>query len=256
MPSKTPFQDSDPCSEMEMETISLSRDDVIPAANNDNRIVFASLYSYADAKDESAFKKIYLPPICVPGLDLFNMFYVNKRLAFSPYVLNTLVGSIKKLPLIEAVMSAYEESTGNSRSALSAQQKILIRQELSTQQINNKIQRIVHLNYDDFQEAFKDEEMWYDEIAAVEEVRDASDVIITPYAPGAHKNLSSVEIHVYSDSLQMGFILIVQFVSWVEDDIEWPCPFSPGLIGYEALQAADSSSLACDVCVSYTPVSM
>lgn len=45
---------------------SLSRDDVIAPANNDNRIVFASLYTYADEKDESAFKKILLPQSACP----------------------------------------------------------------------------------------------------------------------------------------------------------------------------------------------
>lgn len=234
---------------------SLSRDDVIAPANNDNRIVFASLYTYADEKDESAFKKILLPPICVPTLDLFNMFYVNKRKAFSPYVLNVLVGAINKPALIEEILQSYEDSTGNKRSSLTAQQKIMIRQELNVQKINNRVQRIVHLNYDDFQEAFKDEEYWFDEEPEIPEVRGEDNEIITEYSAAAHRNLSCVDLNVYSESLQMGFTLIVQFVSHASSNIEWPQPFIPGPIGYDSLAPTDESALACNMCVNYEPSS-
>jgi hypothetical protein len=252
MSKSTPYQlASGDCSEVNCNE-SLSRDDVIAPANNDNRIVFASLYTYADEKDESAFKKILLPPICVPTLDLFNMFYVNKRKSFSPYVLNVLVGALNKPALIEEILQAYEDSTGNSRSALSAQQKIMIRQELSVQKINNRVQRIAHLNYDDFQEAFKDEEHWFDEQPEIQADEEAEPPI--PYQPAAHKNLSCVEISVYSESLQMGFNLIVQFISWAASDIEWPAPFAPGVIRYDALAPTEDNSLACNMCVTYEPI--
>jgi hypothetical protein len=239
----------------------LNQDDVIPTeiSNNENRIVFASLYSYADNKDESAFKKIYLPIICVPTLDLFNMFYINKRLVFSPYVLNALIGSVKKAPLIEQILLSYEESSGNDRNKLTAQQKILIRQELSTQKINNRIQRIVHLNYDEFQEAFDDTEMWFDQVDAI----DSQDAVGTPGSPGyvapvigqagAHKNFSSVEINMYSDSLQMGFILVVQFVSWAEEPTGWPTVYSPPLVEYDMMTPSGSNSLNCGMCLTYEP---
>jgi|LakMenEpi03Aug12_release.lakeMendotaPanAssembly.Ray.scaffolds.fasta_scaffold557628_1 hypothetical protein len=237
-------------------TVALARDDVMFEANNDNRIVFASLYNYADIKDESAFKKIFLPPICVPSLDLFNMFYVNKRLAFSPYVLNTLVGSIKKIALIEAALSAYEEASGNSRHSLSAQQKILIRQELNTQQINNRVQRIVNLNQDDFKDAFSNEELWFDEVEDIEADPEATPPVLAVI--GEHKNLSSVELHMYSDSLQMGFILVVQFISSATNDeiTTWPeLPEIPAL-GYENLMESTCDALACNVCVTYERTSV
>jgi hypothetical protein len=232
----------------------LNQDDVIPIeiSNNENRIVFASLYSYADNKDESAFKKIYLPIICVPTLDLFNMFYINKRLVFSPYVLNALVGAVKKAPLIEEILMAYEESTGNDRNKLTAQQKILIRQELSTQKINNRIQRIVHLNYDEFQEAFDDQEMWFDKQEAIDASEDGETPVVLAQ-DGAHKNFSSVEIHVYSDSLQMGFILVVQFVSWASEPAGWPSVYVPPPIEYGTLTPSGSNSLNCGMCLTYEP---
>lgn len=233
----------------------LNQDDVIPTeiSNNENRIVFASLYSYADNKDESAFKKIYLPIICVPALDLFNMFYINKRLVFSPYVLNALVGAVKKAPLLEEILMAYEESTGNDRNKLTAQQKILIRQELSTQKINNRIQRIVHLNYDEFQEAFDDQETWFDKVEPISDIGEVGDANYVAGQYGAHKNFSSVEIHIYSDSLQMGFILVVQFVSWASEPAGWPEVYIPAPIEYGSLTPSGSNSLNCGICLTYEP---
>ena len=233
----------------------LKRDDVIAPANNDNRIVFATLSTYADEKDESEFKKILLPPICVPTLDLYNMFYVNKRKAFSPYVMDVLVGALNKRGLVEQILQAYEESSGNSRASLTAQQKILIRQEISVQKINDRVQKIVHLNYDDFADAFNDYEFWFDEEAAI---RDASGNITTP---GSHRNLSCVDLNVYSDSLQLGFTLIVQFVSWAQgnseenDQVEFPMPATPPGLIYDNLVPTEENALACNMCVEYTPTS-
>ena len=227
----------------------LLRDDVISPANNDNRIVFATLSTYADEKDEAEFKKILLPPICVPTLDLYNMFYVNKRKAFSPYVMNVLVGAINKRALIEEILQAYEEASGNSRNSLTAQQKILLRQEINVQKINDRVQKIVHLNYDDFEEAFENDEFWFDE---TEEEQDGSGNII---ALASHKNLSCVDLNVYSDSLQLGFTLVVQFVSWADADLEWPAAFVPPSMAYDNLQPTEDVALACNMCVSYTPTS-
>lgn len=189
-------------------------------------------------------------------MDLFNMFYVNKRLAFSPYVLNVLIGALNKTALIQEILQSYEDATGSKRSSLTAQQKIMIRQELNIQKINNRVQRIVHLNYDDFQEAFDEDEYWFDEVPEKDEERDEDGItVISQRVPGAHKNLSCVELNVYSEALQMGFTLIVQFVSHASNEITWPVPFSPGSISYDSLIPTSEIALDCNLCVTYEPSS-
>jgi hypothetical protein len=231
--------------------LELVKDDVVPTEIDATRIVFASLYTYADDKDTSAFQKIYLPPVCVSVGDLEAMFYQSKLRRFTPFVLNKLVGAVSKLPLLEAVLANYEEVTGNDRSSLSAQQKILLRQELATAKINSRIQRIVHMDISEFRESFDDMLMWFDEVEHVDEVRDASNNITTEGVVGQYSVRTSVEIHVFSEALQTGIILIVQFIVTRDEYFEWVLLPSALQIFYDLLNGASSQGPQCNLCITY-----
>jgi hypothetical protein len=238
-------------------TFGLVADDVVPLSEDSTRIVFASLYTYADNKDESAFQKVHLPNICIGVGDLYSIFYQTKLKRFSPFVLNKLISKLSKLPLMDAVLSNYEAQTGNDRLNLTAQQKIMLRQELSTVNINSRIQKIVHLNSDDFIESFDDELVWFDEVAeipAADAILDAQGVIIeaaTDRVPEHHSVRTSVEINIFSESLQTGVILVVHFTAYVNQDFYFvPIP-EVAPIAYDADIGTTIQTHKCGLCVTY-----
>ena len=310
-------------------TLVLVPDDVIPLSDENTRVVFASLYTYADDKDESAFQKLHLPPICLTVQDLHKMFYQTKLKRFNPFVLNKLVGALSKLAIIDTVLANYESSSGNDRMNLTSQQKILLRQELSTLNINNRIQKIVNLDNEDFIASFEDQLMWFDEVEAVEEVAavayraeiqfraqvgwpasedyspaiyDSTGTLVTPQVGDAasanyraaiyneygslmtaqignpasavyvarqlyaeevdevaqqlsvmesHKVRTSVEINIFSESLQTGIILIVQFIAYVEGEPLYEIAPAPLEIIYNNLPGPTTQSAKCGMCVTY-----
>lgn len=200
-----------PSPNMAAEIPCLSDADVIPYEVDDERIVFASLYNYTDNKDESNFHKIYLPPICVKGIDLYNMFYIKRAKTFSPFVLNSLLRGINRNQLKALVLSNYEASTGLNRADLTAQQKIMLAQELNLVNINGKIQKIVHLDSLDFNYAVSDGDMEFNvhEVDAVE----AGPGVTAVTATTTFDVRASIEILLYSNALQNGIKLIVQFIA-------------------------------------------
>jgi hypothetical protein len=323
-----PYECEDAC---ELELVP---DDVIPLSDENTRVVFASLYTYADDKDESAFQKIHLPPICLTVQDLHKMFYQTKLKRFNPFVLNRLVGALSKLALIDAVLANYEASSGNDRMNLTSQQKILLRQELSTLNINNRVKKIVNLDNEDFIASFDDIVMWFDEVEAVvgiegvdgadeipfraqvgflanvgtsqnvnyvaaqldtngnqvpavgtpasagyvaptynkygtpiilESGTPASAVYVAeqPYVPHVHAVLevlsrnashnvrTSIEINIFSESLQTGIILIVQFIAYVENSPIFGIAPIPLEIIYNNLPGPTTQSAKCGLCVTY-----
>jgi len=233
--------------------LELVPDDVVPLSAENTRVVFASLYTYADEKDESEFQKIHLPPICLEANDLYNMFYQSKLKRFNPYVLNKLIGALSKLPLIDAVLSNYEAVSGNDRMSLTAQQKILLRQELSTVDINSRIKKIVHLDSADFIDSFADDLMWFDEVAEVPEVLASEEPLVeyVAYVPEHHSMRTSVEIHIFSESLQSGIILIVQFIVFINADYVFDGIPSSVPITYDINNGATIQGLKCGMCVTY-----
>lgn len=262
-------------------SLTLVPEDVIPLSDENTRVVFASLYTYADDKDESAFQKIHLPPICLTVQDLHKMFYQTKLKRFNPFVLNKLVGALSKLAIIDTVLANYESSSGNDRMNLTSQQKILLRQELSTLNINNRIQKIVNLDNEDFIASFEDQLMWFDEVEAVEEVEavayraeipaqaasgtpgtseyvaeilfqaEIQEVIYVAPAPEHHNVRTSVEINIFSESLQTGIILIVQFIAYVEDSPIFGTAPAPLEIIYDNVPLPTTPSDKCGLCVTY-----
>jgi len=225
-------------------------DDVVPSSDESTRIVFASLYTYTDAKDETAFQKINLPPICIGVGDLHDIFYQTKLKRFSPFALNKLVSKLGKPALIDAILSNYETQTGNDRMNLTAQQKILLRQEISTANINGRIQKIVHFDNLDFIESFDDENMWFDEVAAVEEVS-VDGVVTVPYAPWYHSVRTSIEINVFSESLQTGITLVVHFTVYINGDFQFALAPSSAPVAYNSSIEPTIQTPKCGLCVSY-----
>jgi len=163
---------------------------------------------------------------------------------------------LSKLPLMDAVLSNYEAQTGNDRLNLTAQQKIMLRQELSTVNINSRIQKIVHLNSDDFIESFDDELVWFDEvdeIPAVDAVIVDGDIIeaARDRVPEHHSVRTSVEINIFSESLQTGVILVVHFTAYVNQDFYYvPIP-EVAPIAYDADIGTTIQTSKCGLCVTY-----
>lgn len=262
-----------PCDDCSNNAV-LTNADVIPLEVDEIRVPFASLYTYADDKDETNFAKIYLPPICVNnGMDLFNMFYINKTKSFSPFVLNTIVAGLNKKGLRDAFLNAYEESTGKSKFSLTSQQSILLMSELDNSKINKRVQKIVHLNANDFEESIMiNADVHYDEVEHADEVaavladwgyangQDGPNIIITPaveYAAevkASYRVRTSVDIHIYSETLQMGFILYVQFIAKFFDDDIVTLPVAQNLPSYDGLIVSDVDHQACGLCISYPAV--
>ena len=263
--------------------LNLIAEDVMPIADNGSVNVFASLYTYADDKDESTFKKIHLPIICVAAGDLYSMFYQTKLKRFNPFVLNKLIERVDKQSLINEMKTNYEEQTGNDRLNLTAQQKMTITQELNTEKINNRVQKIVHLNYNEFVESFDDELMWFDETPAV----DAADAIpatvqigtaqvgvvgdanyaaassdyapavpavpAVEYVPGFHTVRTSIEINVYSEALQTGAILVVHFSAFLNDDFEFEGIPEQAPVSFVDRDTNSIPAPKCGLCVTYDP---
>ena len=234
--------------------LNLNDADVIDVADiESHRLVFASLYTYADEKDESEFQKIHLPAICITAPDLYNIFYQTKLKRFSPFVLNRLIGSLDKAPIVNTVLANFESATGRDRSSLTAQQKILLRQEMSTQKINSRIQRIVHMDNEDFIASLCEEDMWFDKVDEVAPVEaDEENEIEASDGTYAYRNLrTSIEIHIFSESLQQGIILVVQFVVTYSDGDEFPLAEYP--ITAITYFSSDPTSVPpkCGMCVTY-----
>jgi hypothetical protein len=246
-----------PCDNADVSCqIDLIEDDVVEFENDSTRVVFATLYSYADEKDDSEFQKIYLPPICVNALELYNMFYQTKLKRFNPFVLNKLISSVGKPALVDAVLTHYESVTGNARTTLSGRKQIMLQQDFDLKNINSRIQQIVHMDNEDFEASLLNEMMWFNEIDAVAAV--AADPSTTPPTAavlevvGSRNIRTSVEIYLYSELLQQGLILIVQFIAHHTDEQVFEGPFSSGKPSYEL--ATNSTYIPkCDLCVTYRP---
>ena len=344
MPAKDLDLIHNECDAVDDCALELIDEDVIDMADlESHRLVFASLYTYADEKDETDFQKIYLPAICLSAPDLYNMFYQTKLKRFSPFVLNTLIAALDKAPIINTVLANFEEATGRDRKSLTAQQKILLRQEMSTQKINSRIQKIVHMDQQDFIDSLLEQDMWFDENAGTEhaeevqyvpqkgqpgevaykaaytetlsngghidhpqegwpesvdyvpESTDLSGNTIpavgqpgevaykaatyaldgTPLTPQEgwpesvdyepeipHKDVvvgvypyrnirTSVEIHVFSESLQQGIIIVVQFIVSYSDGDSFGEPVYPDTTIFFSPKEQSSPQLKCGMCVNY-----
>jgi hypothetical protein len=244
--------------------------------------VFASLHTYADDKDESAFQKIHLPAICLSATDLQAMFYQTTQKRFSPFVLNKLIAKLGVSALREAIYALYEEQTGNSRAQLSASKKMeLISNDLNFMKINGRIQKIVHLSNDDFIASFEDESNWVDVVSAIEEITPVPGVPEVPATEGSaatetepavpptalipgipaiigrdavvgyHTVQTSVEINVYSDILQLGFTLVVHFSAYMNDDTEFKSIPALAVIAYDGPDGDSTQLPKCGLCVEY-----
>jgi hypothetical protein len=268
-------------------SLDLVVDDVEPITDETPRSVFASLHTYADDKDESEFQKIHLPPICLDAGDLYAMFYQTKQKRFAPFVLNKLIAKLGRPALLETILSQYENQTGNLRSKLSAQKQITLSTvDLNLSQINSRIQKIIHMNYDNFIESFDNEANWVDETAAVpaeyeadvltnvpsdavDEVRDpitneitqeAVDAVEAIYEQGELKTAAipgyrtvrtSVEINVYSDVLEVGFILVVHFSAYIYDNFPWETPPIIAPLAFDSFVDEIVQTPKCGICVTY-----
>jgi hypothetical protein len=232
------------------------------------------LHTYTDDKDETNFAKIFLPPICVDdGFELMDMFYANKFKTFTPFVLNTIFAGLNKKGLRDAVLNAYEESTGKSKISLTSRQSILLMSELNTSKINKRIKKIMNLNIADYKESvLVNTDIRYNEVdyvapeAAVIEVIDP--LTLTVITPGkaqidevlaSFRVRTSADIHIYSEALQMGFILYVQFISqFICDDVtdyfaQVTSDATESLPTYDTLIVNDDvNQLACGLCITYT----
>ena len=67
----------------------------------------------------------------------------------------------------------------------------------------------------------------------------------------SHKVRTSVEINIFSESLQTGIILIVQFIAYVEDSPTFGTAPAPLEIIYDNLPGPTTPSDKCGLCVTY-----
>jgi len=104
-----------------------------------------------------------------------------------------------------------------------------------------------------------DQSMWFDEqpeIPAQEAILDEDgETVLTPevaYEYACHSIRTSVEIHMFSESLQQGIILIVQFIAFQNDSEEDMLMdgISPADIYYEILDSTYPLP-KCGLCVTY-----